>query len=101
MFHIKPRLVTEPFGHSTQCDHVLWSVCEIQLFIEHFLINPKDFELISTHLPHKPMPQLVQFYYDFKKLFGLKKYVADLTWIDAANSSILIRGTSAYPLRET
>ena len=91
MFDVKPRLVTDPVMHAAQVDKLLWSICEIKLFLEHFLISPKDFEEIALHLPNKSVPQLIQFYYDFKKLFALDKYITRHVTLDRCYRSLATR----------
>ncbi len=72
--HVKPMLVKNPLEHARGPDRTLWSRWEIQLFLEQYLIHPKDFVRIATHFPHKTYSQLIQFYFDFKWVFELKKY---------------------------
>ena len=75
---MKPALVTNPVEHAAKPDSTLWAKWEIQLFLEQYLVHPKDFMKMGAHFPHKNMTQLIQFYYNFKWVFDLKKFVLDL-----------------------
>ena len=70
----KPGLVKDPLAQAAGPDKTLWSVWEIQLFLEKYLLHPKDFARMSIYFPHKTVSQLIQFYFDFKWVFELKKY---------------------------
>ena len=71
---MKTQLVLDPIKQYEKYEDTLWSKDEMQLFLEHYFCDPKDFKEISNHLPHKTMTQLIQFYYDVKEFFALKKY---------------------------
>jgi len=74
IFDSKARLIDNPFQQSSILDNTVWSLHEIQLFLQHFFNHPKDFTRMSTHFPHKSIHQLIEFYYDFKEVFELKEY---------------------------
>lgn len=71
--------MTNPIKHAETYEDTLWSVTEIQLFLEHYLLTPKEFGIIGQNLPHKEISQLIQFYYDFRDLFCLKRSVLYIT----------------------
>jgi len=73
-FELSIRLVVNPVKHYEEYEDTLWSKEEMLLFLERYFCDPKDFKEISSHLPHKTMTQLIQFYYDFKEFFSLKRY---------------------------
>lgn len=67
-------MVGDPIQQYEEYEDTLWSKEEILLFLEHYFCDPKDFKEIANHLPHKNMTQIIQFYYDFKEFFALKRY---------------------------
>eukprot|EP00826_Nyctotherus_ovalis_P042869 TRINITY_DN4476_c0_g1_i12.p2 TRINITY_DN4476_c0_g1~~TRINITY_DN4476_c0_g1_i12.p2 ORF type:complete len:161 (-),score=15.00 TRINITY_DN4476_c0_g1_i12:600-1082(-) len=72
-FHVKARLVTDPFRHYAGYGDAAWSKEEIGIFLGRCLIESKNLAKVSKFLPHKRLEQVIQFYYDMKILFDLKK----------------------------
>jgi len=53
---------------------MVWSVREIENFLQNILENPKNFWVVGKTLSHKTSKDLIYFYQAFKKLLNLKKH---------------------------
>ncbi|KAK6590266.1 large with 2 MYB domains plus low complexity GA repeat and Q repeat at the C-terminus [Cryptosporidium xiaoi] len=53
--------------------NTIWSHSEIRLFIEKYLMYPKDFRRISSFMEHKSIKDCIDFYYKYKYSLGLKR----------------------------
>lgn len=49
-----------------------WSAEEKEVFMQKFLLHPKNFHKIATYLPDKETKDVVQYYYNNKKALDLK-----------------------------
>lgn len=53
--------------------NAIWTEAEQKVFIDKFLINPKNFRKIASYLPFKSTADCVAFYYRSKKRLRLKQ----------------------------
>ncbi|KAJ1614709.1 MYB domain-containing protein [Cryptosporidium canis] len=51
----------------------IWTISEIRMFIEKYLMYPKDFRRIASFMEHKTIKDCIDFYYKYKYTLGLKR----------------------------
>ncbi|KAJ1605267.1 MYB domain-containing protein [Cryptosporidium canis] len=51
----------------------IWTLSEIRMFIEKYLMYPKDFRRIASFMEHKTIKDCIDFYYKYKYTLGLKR----------------------------
>ncbi|KAF7458823.1 Myb family DNA-binding domain-containing protein [Cryptosporidium felis] len=53
--------------------NTIWTFSEIRLFVEKYLMYPKDFRRIASFMEHKAVKDCIDFYYKYKYALGLKR----------------------------
>lgn len=80
-FYIKTSLkqITNPVLYDyTYKNNDIWSIDDIRLFIIKYLSTPKDFETISSHFYNKTTRDIINFYFNFKTHFELRKHTEEV-----------------------
>lgn len=65
----------------------VWSDDDVSLFLRSFRKHGKKFREIRRWMPHKSMPEIINFYYDNKKRLRLGRILDELVNDDRADSS--------------
>lgn len=74
-FQSAPKPITDPFYYESEHKkRNVWSIREIEHFLQFLLENPRNFWAVGKLMPHRTSKDLVFFFYAFKKLFNLKKH---------------------------
>jgi len=74
-YESSPKFISDPFSYEQEHKHRnVWSVKDIECFLQQLLEHPKNFWAAAKKLPHKTTKEVVYFFYAFKKLFNLKKH---------------------------
>lgn len=71
----RPMSISDPVSYENEFKRRnVWSVRDIENYLQVLLENPRNFQVIGKQLPHKTSKDIIYFYYAFKKLFNLKKH---------------------------
>ena len=71
----RPKFIRDPIDYETEHKRKqIWSIKDIEVFLQSILEHPKNFWVVGKALSHKTSKDLIFFFQAFKKLFNLKKH---------------------------
>ena len=74
-YESRPKLIKDPIDYEYEHKRrQIWSLRDIETFLQSILENPKNVWVVGKALSHKTSKDLIYFFQAFKKLFNLKKH---------------------------
>ena len=72
-FYSENGFVKDPVAeHDKFRNRLVWTTAEIQIFLERYLLHPRDFKKIAAYLPSKSIKDVIEFYYLHRNDMHLK-----------------------------